>query len=363
MYTEESNNTTSTPKKQPIWHLLHPLHTGIKISLLAFFVLILYILHHIYAYITPPPLLYIADRNESTPLLTQLQQQGVPLTILDYRLTKRYPYPPSGWVRFDPKQKRSRSELIAALQTLPREKTRRVVMYSGDTIQEFAAKTGKQTDLPPEAILKQYHHFSPYRDGGIIAGYYRIPYRTTPLAISYYTTHSSLQRFEQMAEQYLESYTPKTWNRILTIASIIQKETQNPKEMPFISSVIHNRLAKDMKLQLDATLNYGKYSHQIVTPERIKNDKSRYNTYKYKGLPPHPLGSATEEAIIAALSPAKTDYLYFMLADKGSHNFAATYPEHLAHIRWYHRQQEKKQQEANRSKNTTNKVLDTIHKP
>ena len=165
-----------------------------------------------------------------------------------------------------------------------------------------------------------------------------------------------------MAQKYLGSYKVHIWNRILTIASIIQKETQDPKEMPLISSVIHNRLKKGMKLQLDATLNYGKYSHQIVTPERIQRDKSHYNTYRHKGLPPHPIGSATKEAILAALNPAQTEYLYFMLADKGTHNFAITYPEHLAHIRWYKAQKEKKNRETNRS-NNTNTFLDTIRKP
>jgi UPF0755 protein len=105
--------------------------------------------------------------------------------------------------------------------------------------------------------------------------------------------------------------------------------------MALISSVIHNRLKKNMMLQLDATLNYGKYSHQIVTPSRIKSDKSHYNTYLHKGLPPHPIGSATKEAIIAAIKPADTNYLYFMLNPKGKHDFSATYSMHLANIRHY----------------------------
>jgi len=292
-----------------------------------------YQVYYSYALITPPSLLYIPDSNHS--LLTALQKQKAPLGILDYRLVRRCPRPKKGWVRFDTRKKITREMLVRSLGEKPREKTRRIVMYGGDTINDFAIKTGRQTRLSPAAILQAYHHYSPYQDAGIIAGYYRIPYRTTPSAIAYFMVHFSEQRFEALANSHTGGYHTQDWARILTIASIIQKETQRAKEMPLIASVIYNRLQKGMKLQLDATLNYGKYSHKAVTPERIHNDKSRYNTYRYKGLPPHPIGSVTKEAILAALKPAKTDYLYFMLADNGTHNFAATYTEHLAHIRWY----------------------------
>jgi len=325
-----------------------------KASLLAFLTLLLYMIYHSYATITPPSLLYIPDSNSS--LLTALRAQKVPLNLLDYRLIQRYPSPKAGWVRFDSSKKISRETLIQSLHEKPREKSRRIVMYSANTLEDFAAITGKQTKLSAQKILQQYHHYSPYQDGGIIAGYYRIPYRTTPDAIIYYMVSSSEKRFAAWAEKYLGSYDTQAWERILTIASIIQKETQDPKEMPLISSVIHNRLKKDMKLQLDATLNYGKYSHQVVTPTRIKQDKSHYNTYRYKGLPPHPIGSATKEAILAALQPANTDYLYFMLADNGNHNFASTYEKHLANIRWYKAQKERNPAEGHHRTQTTFRV-------
>ena len=340
MHQEDSNSNIMTARIASIGCVLRTLQTWIKVSLLALLIFLLYIIHHSYAIITPPSLLYIPDSNSS--LLTALRAQNAPLNLLDYRLIKRYPSPKAGWVRFDSSEKISRETLLRSLHEKPREKSRRVVMYSANTLEDFAAITGKQTQLSAQKILQQYHHYSSYRDGGIIAGYYRIPYRTTPAAIIYYMTASSEKRFVTWAEKYLGSYDTQAWERILTLASIIQKETQKPKEMPLIASVIHNRLQKDMKLQLDATLNYGRYSHQIVTPERIRNDKSHYNTYRYKGLPPHPIGSATKEAILAALQPANTDYLYFMLADNGTHNFAATYPEHLANIRWYKAQREKR---------------------
>ena len=93
--------------------------------------------------------------------------------------------------------------------------------------------------------------------------------------------------------------------------------------MPIVSSVIDNRIAKNMPLQMDGSLNYGKYSHTRITPDRIRNDLSEFNTYKYSGIPHTPSGSVSIDAIKAAIKPAKTDYLYFMRNKNGTHDFSA----------------------------------------
>ena len=83
---------------------------------------------------------------------------------------------------------------------------------------------------------------------------------------------------------------------------------------------------------MDGTLNYGKYSHIKVTPERIRKDTSRFNTYKHKGLPPSPIGAVSFDAIIAAIKPAQTDYLYFMKNNQGTHDFTKSYSTHRRNI-------------------------------
>jgi UPF0755 protein len=123
--------------------------------------------------------------------------------------------------------------------------------------------------------------------------------------------------------------------------------------MPYISSVIHNRLKKGMKLQMDPTLNYGKYSRIVVTPERIRNDNSRFNTYKHKGLPPYPLCAVSMDALKAAVLPRESDYLFFMLNEKGRHSFSATYDQHLVNIKAFKNyrkqiEEKKKAEEAKR---------------
>ena len=84
---------------------------------------------------------------------------------------------------------------------------------------------------------------------------------------------------------------------------------------------------------MDGTLNYGEFSNLKVTPERIKNDTSRYNTYKYAGLPPHPVSSVSVDALKAAIFPAKSDYLYFVRDKSGKHTFSKNYDEHLKAIK------------------------------
>ncbi|MDU7692696.1 MAG: endolytic transglycosylase MltG [Helicobacter sp.] len=119
----------------------------------------------------------------------------------------------------------------------------------------------------------------------------------------------------------------------LIIASIIEKEAANISEMPLISSVIYNRLKKQMPLQMDGALNYGEFAHQKVTPKRIRSDNSSFNTYKFQGLPKNPIGSVSLEAIKAALNPANTSFLFFVLDRKNKkHIFAKTYKEHLKNI-------------------------------
>jgi UPF0755 protein len=88
-----------------------------------------------------------------------------------------------------------------------------------------------------------------------------------------------------------------------------------------------------MPLQMDGTLNYGKYSHEKITPYRLKNDKSSYNTYINTGLPKHPICSVSLNSIKAAIFPAKSDYLYFMRNKKtGTHDFTKSYKTHLNNI-------------------------------
>lgn len=119
-------------------------------------------------------------------------------------------------------------------------------------------------------------------------------------------------------------------DKLITIASMIEKEASADVDRPLISSVIYNRLDKGMKLQLDATVLYALGEHvDVVLNKHLKVD-SPYNTYKYSGLPIGPIASPGIESIKAALLPADTDYLYYILQKDGTHYFTNSYDDFLA---------------------------------
>ena len=116
-------------------------------------------------------------------------------------------------------------------------------------------------------------------------------------------------------------------DEILTIASLIEKEAGNAEQKSLISSVIHNRLKENMKLQLDASIYYvERYIKPYITGD-INRYNSYYNTYKCSALPAGPICNPGRASIQAALNPADTDYLYFYSDENGEYYFASTYEE------------------------------------
>jgi UPF0755 protein len=110
----------------------------------------------------------------------------------------------------------------------------------------------------------------------------------------------------------------------VTLASIIEREAQRDSEKPIISSVFHNRLHRRMQLEADPTILYALGSWSIPLTHSLMRTNSPYNTYLHRGLPPGPICNPGEKSIIAALYPAKTDYLFFVSAGDGTHIFSRT---------------------------------------
>ncbi|MBN1325323.1 MAG: endolytic transglycosylase MltG [Alphaproteobacteria bacterium] len=125
----------------------------------------------------------------------------------------------------------------------------------------------------------------------------------------------------------------KSWDEVITLASIIQKETPKDKEMSTVASVYLNRLRKTMKLQADPTIVYvithglGDMKGRGLFSSHLKT-KSPYNTYINFGLPPAPIANVGRNAIAAVLNPADTNYLFFVADGQGGHKFAKSYEEH-----------------------------------
>jgi UPF0755 protein len=157
---------------------------------------------------------------------------------------------------------------------------------------------------------------------------------------TYSFTHFTGERMilKTMVDKFFEIYNReikfaaekqgKSMHDIVTLASIIEKETGAEEERPKIASIFYNRLRLDMPLQTDPTVIYGKKGDKknithldLITP-------SPYNTYTHKGLPIGPISNPGKGSLIAAIDPADTKYLYFVSQNNGTHIFSSTYAEH-----------------------------------
>jgi len=119
-------------------------------------------------------------------------------------------------------------------------------------------------------------------------------------------------------------------DQIITLASIIERETDGETERAKVASVFYNRIDKKMRLQSCATVQYILGERKAVLSVADTKIQSPYNTYQNNGLPAGPIANPGIESIKAALWPESTDYLYFVLTTSGDHVFSKTYEEHLA---------------------------------
>ena len=127
-----------------------------------------------------------------------------------------------------------------------------------------------------------------------------------------------------------------TVRQIVTLASLVEKETARDEERPVVAAVYWNRLRLGIGLQCDPTVIYalaraGRWTGNL-TRQDLQFD-SRYNTYRYAGLPPGPIAAPGRASLAAALAPADVPYLYFVSRNDGSHAFASTLSEHNANVR------------------------------
>ncbi|HET9369136.1 MAG TPA: endolytic transglycosylase MltG [Vicinamibacterales bacterium] len=134
-----------------------------------------------------------------------------------------------------------------------------------------------------------------------------------------------------------QQFTPR---EVVTLASLIEKETARPEERPVVAAVYRNRLKIGMLLQCDPTVIYALMLANRWNGNIRRDDlqiNSPYNTYRFAGLPPGPIASPGRASIEAALAPADVPYLYFVSRNDGSHVFASTLAEHNRNVAKYQR--------------------------
>ncbi len=126
-------------------------------------------------------------------------------------------------------------------------------------------------------------------------------------------------------------------HEILTLASIVEGETNKPDEYRTIAGVYYNRLKKGIRLQADPTIQYLKRNRRKYNRILYKDLEidSPYNTYKYAGLPPGPINNPGKEAVLAALDPEEHKYYYFVADGTGGHKFAKSLNQHIRNVNSY----------------------------
>jgi UPF0755 protein len=180
------------------------------------------------------------------------------------------------------------------------------------------------------AVIRELDPEAGDLEGYLFPNTYSLPRRTT-----------AEQLVQRMVTAFRDVLTPDivqraaahglTVRQLITLGSLVEKETARPEERPIVAAVYANRLRIGMGMQCDPTVIYalervGKYTGNL-TREDLHFD-SPYNTYRYAGLPPGPIANPGRASIEAASAPADVPYLYFVSRNDGSHVFAVTLDEH-----------------------------------
>jgi UPF0755 protein len=243
-------------------------------------------------------------------IISYLKSKNYNVSKLDSFILRFIGSPQSGWIYIGEHQL-SRADFLYKITTAKAAMTS-VTLIPGETTYIFLKNLAKNLNLDEKELFYQFNKQSKIKEGVFFADTYKLPIGISEKNLIKILLKNSIKKHKRLAINIFGIYNEKKWFRYITIASLIQKESANKEEMPIVASVIYNRLKKGMKLQLDGSLNYGKYSHTKITAKRLREDKSRYNTYLYKGLPPQPVCNVSMDAIKAAIFPAKP-LIYILL--------------------------------------------------
>jgi UPF0755 protein len=164
-------------------------------------------------------------------------------------------------------------------------------------------------------------------------------YHFTRIDTAHEIAAAMVHRFRQEAQK-IGLLGNADMHRVVTMASIVEKETADPNERPTVAAVYYNRLSKNMPLAADPSVIYaallaGRYRGTIYQSDL--QFESPYNTYRSTGLPPGPIANPGLASLEAAMNPARTDFLYFVSDNNGHHRFARDLEEHGRNVAAYRR--------------------------
>jgi UPF0755 protein len=224
----------------------------------------------------------------------------------------------------------TKTSMVSNPLTIPEGKRAKEIVAAIADVGGFSTKAVQRAYDNAKALgLPAYAGGDP--EGFLFPATYNIAPNATPASL----LKSMVDTFDQHASQAKLEQGASALGRspydVVIVASLIQAEASRVHDMAKVASVIYNRLAADMPLQLDSTLHYAVDSRgEVATSEDLRDLDTPYNTYHLTGLPPTPIDSPGDDALEAALHPADTSYLYFVTVNlrTGKTLFAETLAEH-----------------------------------
>ena len=221
----------------------------------------------------------------------------------------------------------------------------RLTIPEGFTAEQIAERAAEHPTIDAERFLALVRSDEPGREvalelpqgsgaeGFLFPETYRVEYGISERELIIVL----LQQFKRQAQPLQEEIAASSLKLAgtVTLASLIEREAMIAEERPTISAVYHNRMARGMLLECDATVVYAWARAGVVKKRLLYRDleiDSPYNTYRYPGLPPGPIANPGLDCIKAALRPADVEYLYYVARGDGSHVFSKTLQEHLSAI-------------------------------
>ena len=222
--------------------------------------------------------------------------------------------------------------IVADMITKGKVATTTITIPEGYTIKQIKNLLMASSSLSGDTECNNDAPVCNLKDGDVFPDTYRVARGISRLAVLD-LAHKKMDEVKNNIDSKKYPVPLKNWNDVLTLASIVQKETPLKREMPIVAGVYLNRLNSNMRLQADPTVIYaltdgvGDMRGEPLLSGHLQID-SPYNTYKNRGLPPTPIASVGRDAIRAVLHPSKTKYLFFVADGRGGHKFSVDFEEH-----------------------------------